>query len=153
MKAPLSPEQIQIRRDKEMLVMASAVVLLALLLEVLPDGKVAFFFLPDFPAPGTCPSHEWFGINCPGCGLTRSIILLAHGDWTASWQMHRVGWLLALAIVLQFPYRIASLRRGGKPVLGTVFPSFCGYMLIALLLGNWLFNVVCDGLFFQASPS
>jgi hypothetical protein len=152
MKTPLSPERFQIRRDKEMLCLASLVVVLAFLLEVRPDGKVAFFFLPDYPAPGTCLSNEWFGINCPGCGLTRSIVFLAHGDWLASWRLHRIGWIMGLAIVAQFPYRIASLRRGGKPVLGTVWPSFCGHMLIALLLGNWVFNVVCHGLFFQASP-
>src|SRR5262249_14028529 len=129
MKAPLSSERIQVRRDKEMLALAIVVVVLALLLTVRPDGKVAFFFLPDFAAPATCTSYEWFGMSCPGCGLTRSIVFLAHGDWLASWRMHRIGWIMALAILAQFPYRLASLRRGGKPVLGKVLPSFCAYML------------------------
>jgi hypothetical protein len=147
MKPPLSPEQIHIRRHKEMLVVALLVVILAFVLEVRPGGKVACCWLPDYPLPGTCLSHEWFGVNCPGCGLTRSIVWLAHGDWEASWHMHRVGGILALAILLQIPYRVLCLRRGGKPILGTVFPSFFGYVLIALLIGNWLFDVLCHGFF------
>jgi hypothetical protein len=129
------------RRHKEMLVLAGLVVTFAFLLEVQDGRRVALWLLPSYPLPESCPSHTILGVDCPGCGLTRSIVYLAHGEWTNSWKMHRIGWLLAATIVLQFPYRIVSLRRG-HPVLGRRFPMLLGYTLIFLLLANWLFNVV-----------
>lgn len=88
--------------------------------------------------PPLCASRTIFGINCPGCGLTRSFVRLAHADWNGAWQMHRLGWLLALVTVAQIPYRIIALRYPGRELLGEFFPKFFGYLLIGLLIGNWL---------------
>jgi hypothetical protein len=138
MNSPRSPEQIRFRRHVEMLVVAFGVVLLAFLLRVKAEGKVALNVLPDFPLPPLCLSYEWFGVKCPGCGLTRSLIHLAHGNWEASYQANRVGWVMAAAVLLQFPYRILSLRRNERPLLGTAVPRLFGYWLIVLLVANWL---------------
>ena len=77
--------------------------LLAFLLHELPDGRVAVRGLPQFPLPQTCASRAWLGLRCPGCGLTRSIIHLAEGDWQASWRDHRLGGLLAVVIAASDP--------------------------------------------------
>src|SRR5260370_1141179 len=92
------------------------------------------------PAPGG-RHHEG-----PGRGLTRSFVHLAHGDWLAAWRCHRLGWLLALAVLLQLPYRVLALRRADKPLLG---PSGCrriAWLLVFLLIGNWLFDLVLGSL-------
>ena len=41
-----------------------------------------FAILPSsFRFPGAlCPSYRWLELNCPGCGLTRAIQALSHGD-------------------------------------------------------------------------
>lgn len=130
------------RRHWEMLVIASLTVLLACLLQVRDDGRVAVSGLSGLPLPPLCLSYAWFGVKCPGCGLTRSIIYLAHGDWEASWRLHRLGAVLAIAIVMQLPYRIVALWRGGRPPLGTVVPTLFGRVLIVLLLGNWLLDLL-----------
>ena len=83
-----------------------AVWLLAFLLHELPDGRVALRGLPQFPLPQTCMSRALLGLRCPGCGLTRSIIHLAQGDWRESWHDHRLGGLLGIVIALQIPYRL-----------------------------------------------
>jgi hypothetical protein len=126
------------RRHREMLAVSAAVVVLSFVLQVPSDQRVVVAGLPRFPFPQTCMSRAWFGIECPGCGLTRSFILLAHGDWQGAWKMHRLGWLLALAVLLQFPYRIYALKSNRAAPLGRRLPRYFGYTLIALLLGNWL---------------
>jgi hypothetical protein len=120
-----------------MLWIAGIVVVLSVIFDVSPDRERIFVRgFPNIEMPGTCPSREIFHMDCPGCGLTRSFVFLAHGNLRASWQMHRLGWLMALAILGQVPYRILCLRRG-RAVLGKVFPAVFSYFLIGMLVGNW----------------
>jgi hypothetical protein len=129
------------QRHREMLVIAAGVVLLAFLLEVRTDGRVALSFLPQWPLPETCSSRAWFGVECPGCGLTRSFVHLAHGRFRESYHLHHLGWLLALAVCLQFPYRLTALATPHATPLGRNFPRACGWTLIALLFANWLVSL------------
>ncbi len=131
-----------LRRHREMLVIAAIVIVLAFLMEVHSDQRVAFSVLPRWPLPETCPARSLLHVECPGCGLTRSFIYLAHGEWRASWNVHRVGWFLALAVVLQIPYRLIALRSQSGVPLGTSFPKLFGTLLIVLLFVNWLINLI-----------
>jgi hypothetical protein len=58
-------------------------------------------------------------------------------DWSDSWKLHRLGWLMALLIVSQLPYRALCMYRG-RAILGRRVPKVLGYIVIALLIGNWL---------------
>ena len=80
----------RIRRHREVLAVAFIVAVLAFVLVEVPGGRVAFRGLREYPLPPSCVSRSLFGLNCPGCGLTRSIIHLAEGDWSASWRA--TGW-------------------------------------------------------------
>jgi hypothetical protein len=129
-------------RHREMLLVATVTVVAACLLQVRSDDRVALRMLDSLPLPPTCLSQQIFGVKCPGCGLTRSFVDLAHGDWECAWKHHRLGWLLALAVLLQFPYRILSLRHPDQQLLGSWLPKAFGYALIASLMGNWLLEIV-----------
>jgi Protein of unknown function (DUF2752) len=98
--------------------------------------------LTRYPLPESCPSRSLFGLNCPGCGLTRSIIHLAEGDWRASWRSHRLGGPFAALIALQIPYRLLALRRPDRPLIPTRWLVLSGYLLIAMLIGNWTIDLV-----------
>ena len=122
-----------------MLWIACAIIVLSLVLTVRrSDEHAAFCFLPDWPIPSTCPSQVIFHVECPGCGLTRSFIFLAHGRWQEAFARHRVGWLMALAVVLQIPYRLAALFGRNREPLGKRIPELFGMALIAALIGNWV---------------
>ncbi|HET6323188.1 MAG TPA: DUF2752 domain-containing protein [Planctomycetaceae bacterium] len=122
----------------EILAIASLTIFLALLLEVRADDRVAFFALPSQPLPETCGCRMIFGIPCPGCGLTRSFVHLAHGRWLPSWHAHHLGWLLAGTLLFQFPYQFAALYCPERQFLGAGLPRWFGRILIALFIANWV---------------
>lgn len=68
--------------------------------------------LPAWP----CPVKTALGIPCPGCGLSRAIVLLLRGDWRGALALHAfapiflVGGGLALVIsLLPEPLRQTSI--------------------------------------------
>src|SRR5262249_21261909 len=83
---PLSAAEVARRRDAfwfdvQVLVVAVGVVALAFLLRVRSDQRVEFRGLPGVALPHVCAARVWLGLSCPGCGLTRSVISVAEGDW------------------------------------------------------------------------
>jgi hypothetical protein len=136
----------RLQRHRQVLVIAGVVWALAFALKELPDGRVAFRGLTGIPLPHTCFTRSWLGLKCPGCGLTRSIIHLAEGDLDASWRSHRLGVLMAIVIAIQIPYRLVALRRLDRPWMETRWQVAFAYALIALLVGNWLFELAAGRL-------
>ena len=124
---------------------ATVIVVLSLVLEVQPGERVAIRGLSDYPLPQACYSRMLFGVKCPGCGLTRSCIHLAHGDWRAAWQVHRLGWLLSANVWFQFPYRIVLLAGGERLKLGPRFVAWFAGAVVGLLLANWGWQMFVGG--------
>ena len=136
-ECPAEPSPL-IGRHREVLAIACVVWVLAFLLMEVPGGRVAVRGFSQFPLPESCTSRTWLGVKCPGCGLTRSIIHMAEGDWRASWHAHRLGILMGVVIAFQVPYRLLSLRRPEHPLIAPRWQAVLGYALIALLFANWL---------------
>lgn len=142
----LSARRRHARRQQHwvMLFMSLGVLAAAGILQVTASGDVAVGGLIERPLPTLCMSRSLWNRPCPGCGLTRSFVHLMHGQWQSAWQMHRLGWLFLVAVMAQIPYRLAALRFPDRHVLGLVFPKVFGYVLIALLILNWLLLLVTN---------
>jgi hypothetical protein len=92
------------------LVMSSGVLMAALVLDVRGTEHVVLPLL-DATLPGTCTFRIWFGSGCPGCGLTRCFVSLAHGDVAGAWSFNPAGILLFGIVLAQIPYRAAQIWR------------------------------------------
>jgi hypothetical protein len=89
-----------------------------------------------------CPVRQALGIPCPGCGLGRASVLLLHGQWAESLQVHAFAApvlatlaLLTVAIVLPRQSRtrlaaaVTSLERRWP-----LAPAVLGALLLYWLL-------------------
>ena len=138
------PSALRRSRDVSLLLVAVAIILLSLTLRVRADQRIEFLGLSGLTAPETCGLRMLFGLECPGCGLTRGFIRMATGDWSGAIVLNRVTPLLALAVLLQIPYRLALLL-AWPPALrfgDSVWSTACGWVLIVALFANWLLTLL-----------
>ena len=47
---------------------------------------------------GNCPLKYLTGVPCPFCGMTRSVRMLLHGDYTESMSFHLFGMVFFIAV-------------------------------------------------------
>lgn len=130
------------KRQRFMLGLSVIVIIAAFSMHTLDSGKVQLNWLPQLPIPELCGSRAFFDVSCPGCGLTRSFIALADGDIAASIQLNRIGWIMALTLIAQIPYRIYMMWKPPLSVIDLRWPRWFGTCLIAILIGNWLSNMI-----------
>jgi hypothetical protein len=129
------------------LVVALAVLLTARALG-LHEGQVLLPGMP-WPLPVICTLRRMTGWACPGCGLTRSLIALAHGDARAAWRFNPAGYLLFALLLVQIPLGLLQEARrwAGRPLL-RLLPLYRGAVAVLLssLVGQWLVRLVAGGL-------
>ena len=142
--ASCAERQISVARDRHrtMLFLALFIIAASFVLRRSETQEITLVW-PHIELPPLCASRALFGIECPGCGLTRSFVALAAGDLPESWRLHRLGWLLALAVVGQIPYRLYALRqlRKNETTFQPLWPKLFGHLLISLLILNWLLRI------------
>jgi hypothetical protein len=94
--------------------MASAILVAAFCCRIELGGIVSFR-LPviglDIPLADGCLSRKILGVSCPGCGLTRSFVAVAHGQFRLAFKYNAVGPALFILCMLQVPYRIWAYFR------------------------------------------
>ena len=69
----------------------------------------------DDPAWTTCLFRRVTQHDCPSCGMTRSLSLLAHGDLRGSIDRHPLAAPLAAEAALLWLLAPLALRRGWRP--------------------------------------
>lgn len=125
-----------------MLVIISVALVFSILFSFKGQGSEASLALAGVNLPPICGSRVLLDLPCPGCGLTRSFVAIAAGDFARSLEFHRLGWLVWLAAVLQLPYRIYCLRELRSKLAERKWPFWIGRFLLIMLLANWFLQLL-----------
>lgn len=91
--------------------------------------------------PVICPSRLLFGVNCPGCGMTRSVLLTLGGDLRGALDVNPAGPFLVVVLILlavqllfaaRAPAEGASVRRRLLP-----WAYLYGGVVASVMLIQW----------------
>lgn len=58
---------------------------------------------------GVCLFRWVFGVDCPGCGITRSVMALLNGDVIGAFRLHPAGPLVVSLIAIIVAYLLLAL--------------------------------------------
>jgi len=88
--------------------------------------------------PG-CPFRALTGFTCPGCGSTRGLHYLLHGDVVAAFELNPLL-ILSLPFLLYAlgRYTIAAVR--GRPLKVNQLNAKYIWVLLAAILSFWVFR-------------
>jgi hypothetical protein len=95
-----------------------------------------------------CPSKLLTGLPCPGCGVTRAVVLLLRGQPWAAVLMNPLGPLSVLASSVYVLLKFRDAVTGTQSVSGLAATLSRGWRStpvvagVALLIGaNWAWNI------------
>jgi hypothetical protein len=90
---------------------------------------------------GVCLFKWATGIDCPGCGITRSVMALLGGHWAESFRFHPAGPIVLAIVALTASYMGLVLFAGCRGFTWRIEAMACksleGLAVGALLLG-WI---------------
>jgi len=91
-----------------------------------------------------CRSIDWFGVPCPGCGVTTSVTWFAHGDPWQSFVTQPFGFLLALGALLAVPTSFAATLLGRD--LGALLRRFntrrSWTVVLVVVCAAWAYKIL-----------
>lgn len=106
-----SPSHNEVVGRSAILIGSIAVMTLSILLHHGPQREDVMIPLLNIPLPPLCSFKRYTGLECAGCGLTRSFVSIGHGDFRSAFDFNAAGPLWFAIIALQIPYQTAQLIR------------------------------------------
>lgn len=90
-----------------------------------------------------CKPMEWWNVPCPGCGVTTSLALLAHGEPRASFLNQPFGFAMSVLLAVYGLWAIAWALRG-RDLYQSLRALPLGKPMIALgvlMLVSWVYKL------------
>ena len=116
----------------------------ALLWTTLAAGAIyLFMFQPGksgfFPV---CPFRALTGLACPGCGATRGLHSLLHGDFVAAFKFNPLV-ILSLPVLLYTLLRYTHAAVRGRPFRSYQLNAKYIWALFIVIFSFWVFRNTC----------
>lgn len=86
-----------------------------------------------------CPFLYFFGIPCPGCGMTRALIAAARLDFKAAFYYHPLFFVIIIAAVymlLKLTGRVSVSKKAENNLLKAICILFITVYIIRVLTGS-----------------
>lgn len=90
--------------------------------------------LEDYMLP--CLNKQLLGLDCPGCGLQRSVDLLWHGEFVAAFQMYPAIYTLIPLFALLISNKVFNLK------VNNLWITSLSVATVALILINYIFKFI-----------
>lgn len=104
---------------------------------------VSLVSLAGIQLPRLCFFKYATGLDCPGCGLTRAVVFVFHGEIQQSLRLHLLGIPAALLIAAQIPYRLLLAYRGKDRLFDFSFDrTWIGIAVGVVLLLPWIYRML-----------
>jgi hypothetical protein len=98
---------------------------------IFEPGKTGFF-----PA---CPFRTITGFTCPGCGSTRGLHRLLHGDVVSAFEFNPLM-VVALPFLLYALVRYTTAAVTGRPLNVNRLNAKYIWMLLVVIMSFWVFR-------------
>ncbi|MDR3681508.1 MAG: DUF2752 domain-containing protein [Flavipsychrobacter sp.] len=83
-----------------------------------------------------CPSKALLHVDCPGCGLQRSLIALLRGNLGQSWHIYPPGIFMVALLILLCLHLLFGFRHGAKVLIY----FFAGTSFIVVI--NYIYKII-----------
>jgi len=87
----------------------------------------------------SCPFRMLTGFTCPGCGSTRGLHRLLHGDVIAAFEFNPLM-VVSLPFLLYALWRYTFAAVSGKPLQRRQLAPRYIWMLVAVIMSFWFFR-------------
>ncbi|MFZ6012620.1 MAG: DUF2752 domain-containing protein [Bacteroidota bacterium] len=99
-----------------------------------------------------CMFKNISGLPCPSCGITRSVLLILHGDVAEAMLMNPLGFIAILLLILIPVWIVRDLIASSDSLASTFLlaeqkiktKKHFYLPLIAVLIVNWGWNIIKD---------
>jgi hypothetical protein len=91
--------------------------------------------------PHVCLSQEVFGIPCPGCGITSSLLACFVGDFNNAWIQNPAGPIIGVGLVAQVPLRVLALRGANWSRRAFRVSRIMATSIVIVLIVNWIHQI------------
>lgn len=116
---------------------------IAPLFMVLTPEKHCRLLWQEEAMPKLCGLKLLTGHDCPGCGMTRCFVCMAHGDVVQAVKFHPWGAAFYVFLLIQIPYRLYALYRihANLPGWYWQYSTMCLCIFFGLYFVQWIIRL------------
>ncbi|HEY0073714.1 MAG TPA: DUF2752 domain-containing protein [Abditibacteriaceae bacterium] len=123
---------------RSLLLICGAILFLSSALGINQSGRVYLPPFEQFGLPAMCATKVLFHLDCAGCGITRSLVSIGHGNWRAGLAFHPAGLAVYGFLWAQVLFQVIALQRlrRGQSSAQNRFLSWYFYLLLAMFFAT-----------------
>jgi len=122
---------------------AAVIILFSFLMK--SEGEKAVY-MPGFSSamPETCTAQRLFGVDCPGCGMTRAFISISSGRFARAWSFNPASFAVYLFVAVQIPWHMIQIWRlkNGKLPIVTRWAYMAPIAMVVVMVVHWTWRLL-----------